>query len=121
MAGQLALEMMHEIRNPLEALGHLNFLALEDVEDPEQVRKYLLLAQEQIATLTCLARQTLGFTKVAGPPKVVDLVDVAQAALRMHQKTIEAKQIHLVTDPPADLPAECHAGPDAAGSLKPDP
>ena len=25
-AGQLALEVMHEIRNPLEALGHLTYL-----------------------------------------------------------------------------------------------
>jgi hypothetical protein len=34
VAGRLALEVMHEIKNPLEALGHLNYLALEQSSDP---------------------------------------------------------------------------------------
>ena len=38
-AGQLAFEMIHEIRNPLEALGHLTYLALEEAEDPVKVRR----------------------------------------------------------------------------------
>ncbi len=109
-AGQLALEIMHEIRNPIEALGYLNFLALEDANNPEQVRKYLELAQEQIATLTRIANQTLSFAKTKGYRKRVDLVEVGKAALRIHQQTIEAKKIHLVKDLPADLPIQCHPG-----------
>ena len=34
-AGHLALEMMHEIKNPLEALGHLTYLASEEADDPD--------------------------------------------------------------------------------------
>src|SRR5271170_6342076 len=51
-AGQLALEMMHEVRNPLEALGHLIYLAMEEAEDPIKVRRYMRQAEEQMATLT---------------------------------------------------------------------
>jgi hypothetical protein len=30
LAGRLALELMHEINNPLDALGNLTYLALEE-------------------------------------------------------------------------------------------
>lgn len=36
-AGQLALEMVHEVKNALEALGHLVYLALAESHDHEQV------------------------------------------------------------------------------------
>ena len=40
VAGQLALEVMHEIRNPLEALSHLIYLMREDAQNCENVLKY---------------------------------------------------------------------------------
>jgi signal transduction histidine kinase len=40
-AGQLALELMHEIRNPLESLSHLIYLAREQASDLELARQYL--------------------------------------------------------------------------------
>ena len=40
-AALLALELMHEIRNPLDALNNLIFLSLEKVGEPEMVRKLL--------------------------------------------------------------------------------
>lgn len=43
--------MMHEIRNPLEALNNLIYLGLEKADEPETVRQYLRLAQEQTAAL----------------------------------------------------------------------
>lgn len=110
LAGQLALEIMHEIRNPLETLGYLNFLALEEAEDPEQVRKYLRLAGEQIETLGRIATQTLGFARVSHATKPIDLVDLAEAALRIHQRTIEARTIHLVKDLPKGMLADAHEG-----------
>jgi len=48
VAGRLALEVMHEIKNPLEALGHLIFLAAQDADHPEKVRRYMSLAEEQM-------------------------------------------------------------------------
>ncbi|MGB6303924.1 MAG: hypothetical protein WBF45_09255 [Acidobacteriaceae bacterium] len=50
-AGQLALELMHEIRNPLEALGNLIFLANGDVHNSEEVQHFMRLAEEQVATV----------------------------------------------------------------------
>ena len=48
----MALEQMHEIRNPLEALGHLNHLTLHSSHDAEKVREYMVLAGEQMSTIT---------------------------------------------------------------------
>ena len=109
-AGQLALEMMHEIRNPLEALGHLTYLTLEEKNDPEKVEKYMLLATEQMKMLNRIASQTLGFARVSDSPKPIDLIDLAEAALRIHQRTIEAKKIHLVKELPAEVVAEVKQG-----------
>ena len=104
-AGQLALEIMHEIRNPLETLGHLSYLAYQQADDPDQVRNYMRMAEEQIRTLSRIASQTLSFAKVSQERKPIDLITLAEAALRVHQQTIEAKRIHLVRKHPADLMA----------------
>ena len=109
-AGQLALEVMHEIRNPLEALGHLAYLALEEAEDPARVRYYLRRAEEQIATLNQIARQTLGFARTSHAPHPSDLVNVAEAALRIHQRTIEVKRVRVVKEFPEKLVAEVYPG-----------
>ncbi len=109
-AGQLALEIMHEIRNPLEALGHLAYLALQEADDPVNVRDYLRRAQEQIVTLTQIASQTLGFARTSHTPHPSDLVNVAEAALRIHQRTMEEKRVHLVKELPEKLVVETFTG-----------
>jgi len=109
-AGQLALEMMHEIRSPLEALGHLTYLAHADADDPAKVRHYMFLAEEQMATLRQVAGQTLGFSRPSKHPKLFHLHLLAHASLRLHQRAIEAKKIHLVKDLPEDLIAEFSPG-----------
>lgn len=110
LAGQLALEVMHEIRNPLETLGYLNYLALNEAEDPEQVRKYLGLAQEQIETLGRVATQTLGYARASYATKPIDLFELAEAALRIHRRTVESRNIHLVRDLARGLMTEAHEG-----------
>jgi len=109
-AGQLALEVMHEIRNPLEALGHLVYLASAGADNPACTRKYMEQAEEQISTLNHIASQTLGFARTSASPHPTDLVTVAQAALRIHQRTIDDKHIRLVKELPEELTAEVNPG-----------
>lgn len=108
-AGRLALEIMHEIRNPLETLGHLCYLAEQEAENPAQVRSYMYQAEEQLRNLSRIASQTLSFAKISQDRKPIDLVGLAEAALRLHQRTIEAKRIHLVRKLPGDLVASVQA------------
>jgi signal transduction histidine kinase len=96
-AGQLALELMHEVKNPLETLGHLTYLALEE-SDPETVKDYLRQANEQMRMLGEIASQTLGFARVSSAPQLLLATSLVQAAIRIHQRAINRKKIHLVTN-----------------------
>jgi signal transduction histidine kinase len=108
IAGQLALEVMHEIRNPMEALANLAYLTSMDAEDPVKVREYMRLADEQIAHANRIANQTLGYVRAAPSPQQTDLVDIAEAALRIHRGTLQKKRIHLVRRFPEQLVGEVH-------------
>ena len=110
VAGQLALEMMHEIKGPLEALGHLTYLAHAEAHDAEKVRKYMNLAEEQMSQLRNVASETLGFARTSQVPREVDAFTLAEAALRIHQRAIDAKGIRLTKHLPKDVTAEVHPG-----------
>ena len=109
LAGQLALELLHDIRNPLETLSHLTYLAGQEADDAEKVRRYMLLAEEQVAILGQFARQTLSLAKPSPVARPNDLVRLAEAALRIHQRTIDSRKIHLVKHLPENLVAEVHS------------
>ena len=106
--GLLALELMHEIRNPLEAVGNLTYLAIEEADDGEAVRVYLRRIEEQLATLNHIASQTLGFARTTNSPQQVRLATLAEAALRIHQSTMKAKQIRVVKDLPQEVTAQVY-------------
>lgn len=106
--GLLALELMHEIRNPLEAVGNLAYLAMEEADDGEAVRVYLRRIEEQLATLNHIASQTLGFARTTNSPQQVRLATLAEAALRIHQNTMKAKQIRVVKDLPQEVTAQVY-------------
>jgi signal transduction histidine kinase len=108
--GQLALEMIHEIRNPLEALNHLAFLARQEAEQPDKVRTYLNLAEEQMAHLRYISGKTLRYSQSASSLEAADLVKVAEAAVRIHQTRFARNNIRLVTDLPEQVIAPIHFG-----------
>ena len=110
VAGQLALEMIHEIKNPLEAIGHLVYLANAESRDHEQVEKYMQMAQEQMDTLRHVTSQTLGFARPVSTPREIAALTLTEAAIRIHQRTIDAKQIHLVRDLPNDARVYVYTG-----------
>jgi signal transduction histidine kinase len=86
-------------------------LTREEAEQAEKVRNYMRLAEEQMATVTRIAAQTLGFARSTATPRPFDLVQVAEAALRIHQRTIETKKVHVVRDhPDALVVAPVHTG-----------
>jgi PAS domain S-box-containing protein len=58
--GRLAATVAHEINNPLEALTNLIYLA-KSAAAREDVRSYLTGAEEELARVSQLTKQTLGF------------------------------------------------------------
>jgi signal transduction histidine kinase len=108
--GLLALEMMHEVRNSLEGLNNLLYLALETTGSREEVRRYIRLAQEQTAALNEIASNSLGFARSPRSPKPTCLVGLVEAALRIHRGVIGAKKIQVVMDLPEGLVAPIRGG-----------
>ncbi len=59
--GRLAATVAHEINNPLESVVNLVYLANLEADHPDKVRAYLQGAEEELARISHLAKQTLGF------------------------------------------------------------
>src|ERR1700748_501985 len=110
LAGRLALELMHEINNPLDALGNLAYLALAESGSSDGISSYLIQIEEQVTILQQMVSQTLGLARSSPVRKNEKLRNLADAALRIHRKAITEKQIHLVPEIPEGLAAEIRAG-----------
>ena len=106
----LAFSVLQEIRNPLEVLGYLVYLAQQESDNPRQVQRYMKMAEEHMATLNRIAGQTLHFGELSDGPTPIDLVDLAESALLLHQQIIESKRIHLIKDLPKGLLAGVYRG-----------
>lgn len=109
-AGQFAATIMHEINNPLEAISNLNYLLHADAGDVEAVQRYSKQIDEQLAVLIHIARQTLGFYRPVSEKTQVLAMSLAEAALRIHRKSIEAKHIRLNVNLARDMVMEVHPG-----------
>jgi signal transduction histidine kinase len=109
-AGRYAASIMHEINNPLEAALNLNYLIGLDASDPDRVHTYCRSLEEQLRHLVHIARQTLSFYRPLQTREHTTVNTLADAALRVHQKRIAAKQIRLRTRFTGDLTVEVHAG-----------
>jgi len=110
VAGQFAAAIMHEINNPLEAALNLNYLIHQEAGNKDQVRQHSQLLDEQLTILVQIARQTLGFYRSSETKEAIAISTLTEAALRVHQKKISAKQIRLLKKFPRDSVLEVHAG-----------
>jgi signal transduction histidine kinase len=109
-AGQFAASVMHEINSPLEAALNLNYLIQRCAENPDSVRTYSQMMEEQFRTLIRLSRQTLSFYRTPESRGAVEVASLAEAALRLHDHKIAAKRIHLLKAVPEDVAVQAHAG-----------
>ena len=84
VAGRYAGAVMHEVNNPLEAIGNLVFLARNEAEDASKVRRLMQVVESQLARLGEITRRSLSFYREDAEPKMFNLVDIAEAAIRLH-------------------------------------
>ena len=98
LAGLSTLNVIHEIRNPLEALTNIVYLTNQYSADQASVRRYMSLAKEQLVNIDAVVCQALNFARTSESAKVVDVAPVVEAALRVHTKAIQAKGVILIRD-----------------------
>src|SRR5262249_27998405 len=94
-AGRLVATMAHEINNPLAAVTNLLYLARQDSAITPGTQSLLRLADEQLARVNHLARQTLGFYRDNSLPQEVDVAQLLEELLAILSNRLTAKQIHV--------------------------
>ena len=95
--GRMAATIAHEINNPLEAVINLLFLAREECTSLRQ-KQYLDAAENEVARLSHIARQTLGYYRETSSIVCASLSEVAAEVLRIYEPRCKAAGIRVVSD-----------------------
>jgi PAS domain S-box-containing protein len=101
--GRLAATIAHEINNPLEAVTNLLYLIAAE-PDPSRVRKFANLASAELARVSHITRQTLGFYRDSSAPQPVCLSDLLDGVLSLYDKEFHARKV--VCEKHYDTPGE---------------
>jgi PAS domain S-box-containing protein len=92
--GRMAATIAHEINNPLEAIVNLLYLASERATDPEQIG-FLSAAESEVARVSHIAKQTLGYYRDPSAATSASLSDIAAEAIRVYEPRCTAADIRI--------------------------
>jgi nitrogen-specific signal transduction histidine kinase len=92
--GRLAASLAHEINNPLEAITNLLYLLHSSPLQAEQCR-YVEQAEQELARVTDIVKQTLRFYQDPGTPTQCNLSEIIDSVLTLFGRRIEASGIYV--------------------------
>ena len=82
VTGRLAASIAHEINNPLEAVTNLLFLIRSDTS-ADQRKKYLAQAEQELARVAEITKQTLRFYREPSQPTETRIASVLDSVLML--------------------------------------
>ena len=91
----MAATIAHEINNPLEAVMNLLYLLRSKITDIEGVG-YLAMAEDELARVSHIAKQTLGYYRENAAASTASLSDIAEHALTIYEPRCTASGIAVV-------------------------
>jgi PAS domain S-box-containing protein len=99
--GRMAATIAHEINNPLAAVTNLIFLAKGSSADNQDTVRYLTSAEHELARVSHLTRQTLGYYRDTGAHSAVNCFELINEVVRVYESKIQNRGIVLerVYDP----------------------
>jgi len=89
VTGRLAASIAHEINNPLEAVTNLLFL-MRTSENPSQAHSYLASADQELARVAEITRQTLRFYREPSHPVETEVAGVLRSVLVLYNSRLAA-------------------------------
>jgi signal transduction histidine kinase len=92
VTGRLAASIAHEINNPLEAVTNLLFL-LRNEPSPDKQKKYLAQAEQELARVAEITKQTLRFYREPSQPTATRITTVVDSVLMLFGPRLVASSI----------------------------
>jgi PAS domain S-box-containing protein len=102
-AGRLAATIAHEINNPLAAITNLVYLAKSNAVS-EPTRTFLIQAEQELARVAHLAKQTLGFYRETTGAETIKIGSLLPSLLSVFSSKTRNKAIHISTEIRQDPP-----------------
>jgi len=97
VTGRLAASIAHEINNPLEAVTNLLFL-MRSSESVSDSRRYLAEADQELARVAEITRQTLRFYREPSHPAETEIAGVLRSILVLYNSRIASANISVQVD-----------------------
>jgi signal transduction histidine kinase len=97
VTGRLAASIAHEINNPLEAVTNLLYL-IRLTPDPIQALRYLNDAEQELARVAEIAKQTLRFYREPNHPIDTEVASVLRSVLVLYNSRLASANIAVQVD-----------------------
>ncbi len=94
VASRYAGAIMHEVNNPLEAITNLVYLTKSE-KNLTQVLENMAVIEDQLKILGRVTKQALTFHREHSDAKEFDLVEIAEAALKLHSDKLTRHGIQV--------------------------
>ena len=94
VTGRLAASIAHEINNPLEAVTNLLFLMREEGASERQ-KKYLAQAEQELARVAEITKQTLRFYREPSQPTATRITTVVDSVLMLFGPRLVSSEIKV--------------------------
>lgn len=95
VTGRLAATIAHEINNPLSTVTDLVYSIAHEPTAAPLIQSYANIAQEELKRIAQIVRNTLGFHRESGSPTTVNITDLLDSAIALHEPQIRKKKIRL--------------------------
>ena len=101
--GRLAATIAHEINNPLEAVTNFIYLAMTAKGLPEEVCRHLEIADRELARVSQIAQQTLGFYRGSSKDGWISVSDLIRDVLIVYERKLAYKHLETIVSVVPDL------------------